>query len=539
MTAQFGRGAWGAAYEQLRATDLHAGGTLDELERLAVSAYLIGRDDDSVSAWNRACQGYQENGDLARAARCAFWLGWGLFYKGQMAHSAGWFARAQRLVDEFGRDCAERGLLLVPVACSQLFGDNDAERGFDTFSAVGTIGERFGDDDLIAFGRLGTGQSLIRLGRVAEGMSLLDEAMLSVIGGELSPLVAGTVYCAVILECRANFDLRRAVEWTAALKAWCDSEPDLVPYRGQCLVHRSEVMQLRGDWPDALAEATQAVELLGRPPTQPAVGMAHYQKGEIHRLRGEFGPAHESYREASRHGHEPLPGLALLRLGQGEVEVALAALTRALDQSAASRDRAKVLPAFVEVTLAAGLVTEARRAAEELGSIAVGLDNAPILRAEAAQALGSVLLAEGDHQGASRELHRARSAWHDLEAPYEEARVRVLLALACRELGDTASADLEFDAALWAFDRLGAAFDGSRVGGLSGAPKGRPGKGGLTAREIEVLTHVVAGRTNREIATALVVSEHTVRRHLQNIFAKIDVASRAAATAYALQNHLV
>ena len=454
-----------------------------------------------------------------------------------MAQSGGWFQRAQQLVDEYGQDCPERGLLLVPRACAEMFGANDAAAALATFSVAGRTGERFADLDLIAFGLLGRGQGLIRLDQRAEGFALLDQAMIAVTAGELSPLVAGTVYCAVILECRRVSDLRRAAEWTSALKAWCDSDPDLVPYRGQCLVHRSEIMQLRGQWPEAMAEAARAAELLARPPPQPAVGAAYYQQGELHRLRGEFGPAETAYREANRSGLDPQPGLALLRVAQGRAGDARTALARVLDETSDPMVRSALLPAYVEVALAAGLAGTARDAAEELSGIAAQRD-LPALQGAAAYALGSVLLAEGDARGAGHELHRARQVWQELDAPYETARARVRFGLACRRLGDDDSAMLEFDAARGVFDALGAVPDRALLELAAGTPVPQ-GKGALSRREVEVLALVVAGRSNREIATALTVSEHTVRRHVQNIFAKIGVSSRAAATAFALRHDLV
>jgi ATP/maltotriose-dependent transcriptional regulator MalT len=341
----------------------------------------------------------------------------------------------------------------------------------------------------------------------------------------------------VIEGCQEIYDLRRAREWTAALGRWCESQPDLVPYRGQCMIRRAELMQLHGAWLDAMDEVRRARERLSQPTVHPAVGAACYQQGELHRLRGEFASAEEAYREASRWTRAPRPGLALLRLAQGDVEAALGAIRRLLDEARERHARPAVLGAAVEIALAANDVAAARAAADELSRIAGELD-APYLRALADHAAGAVLLAEGEPRAALDVLRRAWSAWQELEAPYESARVRVLIGRACRELGDEDAAEMELDAGRCVFQQLGAATDLARVEALS-RKAAAGGAGRLTAREVQVLRLVAAGKTNRAIATDLVISEKTVARHLSNIFTKLGISSRAAATAYAYEHELV
>jgi DNA-binding NarL/FixJ family response regulator len=296
------------------------------------------------------------------------------------------------------------------------------------------------------------------------------------------------------------------------------------------------VMQLRGAWPDAMEEVRRARQRLSTPQGQPALGMAIYQQAELHRLRGQFPEAEEAYREASQWG-PPQPGLALLRLAQGRVDAAAAAIRTALDGAQDRLARAKVLVAYVEVVLAADDVSAARTAAWELSEIAADL-GMPLLQAVAAHATGAVLLAEGDPRAALATLRRAWTAWRELQAPYEAARARVLMGLACRALGDTDTAELELDAACRVFQQLGAAPEIARVEAESrmAAPSAA---GGLTAREVQVLRLVAAGKGNRAIAADLVISEHTVARHVQNIFAKLDVSSRSAATAFAFEHGLL
>ncbi len=529
----YAKQAWEAAYEALSAAQSLSAG---DLELLATSAYMLGRDEAYLEAWERAYASHRRAGDLAGAARSAWWIGDYLRFRGDRARATGWFARGRRLLDRLRGDCVARGYLLLPTLHDHVVrGDHEAAAAVAV--EAGEVGERFGDRDLLALAMMEQGHALVRQGRVDEGLRLVDETMVAVTADELSPVIAGVVYCNTIAFCRGVFELGRAQAWTNAHTRWCERQSDMVAYMGTCLVHRAEVMTLAGAWSDALGEVGRAEGYTRGALNERVTGQAAYLRGDLFLLRGELGRAEEAYREASRRGREPQPGLALLRLAQGDGKAAAAALSRALSEATEPMQRAALLPAYIEILLAAGDIEQARAACQELGDVAER-QGSHALGAMADYARGAVHLAEGDARTALVALRRACQAWQGLGAPRETARTRVLVGRACAGLGDLDTAAMELEAARETFAKLGAAPELARVESLASRAADREVHG-LTARELQILRELATGKTNREIAEALVISDHTVRRHIQNIFAKLGVSSRAAATAFAFRHGLV
>jgi DNA-binding CsgD family transcriptional regulator len=535
------RREWLTAYKSLSLADEATPLDAEDLESLATSAYLVGRNDDGVGALDRAYQAYLKAGEPACATRCATWLGFGLMDRGEVSRATGWFSRGRRLLERLersGQGCVvERGYLLVPEVLRQV-SSGEYEAGRATAAAQAEIGERFGDVDLISWALHAQGRALIRLGRVGEGLTLLDEAMVAVVAGELSSaLFTGLIYCSAIEACQEIFELRRTQEWTAALTRWCAAQPEMLNFTGQCLVHRAEVMQLHGAWGDALEEARRATERFSRAADQHAAAAAFYRQGEVHRLRGALIAAEDAYHDASQWGWQPQPGLALLRLAQGRTNAAAAMIHRVVGETTQRLERARLLPAFVEIMLTAGETAPARDACRELVEIAEGYGPDGVLDAMAAHAQGAVELADGKARAALIALRHACSVWQQLEAPYDLAVVRVLAGLACRALGDDDGARLELAAARSVFEQLGAAPDLARIDALT-RRTGSAYLCGLTPRELQVLGLVATGKSNKAIAAELVLSKRTVDRHVSSILTKLTVPSRAGATAYAYRYQL-
>ncbi|MDR7082263.1 DNA-binding CsgD family transcriptional regulator [Arthrobacter ginsengisoli] len=523
---------WTDAQQSYRDADQRGGLPATDLERLATAEILTGNTIAGLDSLTRAHEEFLVVGDVVGAARCAGWLGLHLITVGEMSRAGGWLARGQRLVDELHEPSAVQGLTLLPMGVGKLFG-GDPAGALQIFAQVADIGQRFQDRELAALSLLGKGQATIMLGRADEGLGMLDEVMVAVTAGELSPVPCGIAYCAVIAYCHVVFDLGRALEWTAALDHWCLNQPGLVAFSGQCQAHRAELFRLHGAWPEALEAAKAAQSLAARGDPQALYG-AFVEEGDIQRVTGNLDAAEASYRQAARSGYEPQPGLSLLALARGEAPKAQAAIRRAA--TTAPGTRRQLLPALVEIEVAADDLDAASNGADELAAFARETPK-PMVRALASQADGAVRLARGDALGASASLREAWRLWQELGVPFEAARCQALAGRACRALGDEASALMHLEAAHTTLLELGAAPAATWAASLMS--EGTPAPAGpLTRRECEILQLVATGKTNRGIAGELFLSEKTVARHLSNIFLKLGLTSRAAATSYAYEHGL-
>lgn len=530
--AAFARRDWVRARDGFLAARTHGPLAGDDVYQLADAAWWLGLIDESLSAYEEAYRLYLHGALPRLAAVSAFMVGYVLSMRGEGAIGSGWISRAVRLLRD-QPECLEQGFR-VYMDFEMAFQQGELDAALAAVRTIQEMGSRYKDPNLVALGILGEGRVLIKQGQVPRGMDLLDEAMLAAVSDDLDPSWAGNIYCHLMRACYELADVRRAGEWTQATARWCERFPAAGPFMGICRVHRAQVLQIHGGWEQAEQEATRVCREMAHFDVG-TVAEAHYQVGEIRRLRGDLAGADEAFRQAHKLGHHLQPGLALLRLDQGRSDAALTSIKAALAGEARDRlARARLCTAQVEIALAVGEVETARQASDELNETARTYGSSG-LEAAAHQARGAVLLAEGQAVEALQALRAACRCWQTLNAPYETARVRVLLARAYEVLADGDAATRELEAAEAEFTRLGAGRDARKVADLRRLP---PLPAGLTEREAEVLALVAAGESNRAIAATLFISQKTVARHLSNIFAKIGVSSRTAAAAYAFEHGL-
>ena len=501
------------------------------LEAQADALWWTSRIDESIAVRQRAYAAYVEAGDLQRACYHAYFLSIDYALKGEPATSSGWFMRAKDDLPA-DADCRERALLTL-LEADRATGQGRTDDALDLAGDALATGRRLRDADIVALATECRGRILISAGRHADGVALLDEAMTSLLARQTTPIATGMVFCDVLNACMEIADFGRAREWTEAAARWYEAMPGPSPFHGICRIHRVEVATLRGAWDEAEDDARLAAQDLER--VRPVfAASARYALGEVLRRRGDLAAAEAEFEQAHRMGREPMPGLALLRLARGDLDGAAGWLRLAPPETSNLSHRAALTAARAQIAAAQGDLALAAAACEDLEDL-VRRHPVPLLELAWRAACSVRLLAEGHGDLAAAAANRAFALARDLGLPHEAATARLVLGLACRRTGDEGRARLEIAIARDEFERLGAVLDARKADDLLRVGGGH----GLSEREVEVLRQVSRGRTNREIARELVISEHTVARHVQNIFRKLGVTTRTAATTYAMEHDLV
>lgn len=528
--AAYAQRQWAPAREAYLAARGAAPLSAEDMAALSDAAWWEGAIDESLSACEEAYRLFLHGDDSRprQAAMLAIDIGFSWYLRGEEAMGSGWVSRARRLIEGDG-ECAEHGYL-QSMAIDEALGVGNFDAAIEAARAVAEIGARHGDETLCAYALVGEGVALIKQGRVREGLAALDEAMLPVVAGRVRPTWAGNIYCQLMSVCHELADLRRARQWTDATARWCEGFSNAVMFLGVCRVHRAQLLQVHGDWALAEEEVAQVCRDLAAMNVG-AVGLALYELGEVRRMRGDLPGAAAAYAQAHEHGKEPQPGLALVWIAEGRPAAALEALAACEARTIDPLAKTRLWEALAQAAVAVDDLAAAGAAADALDEAAATYAS-PGLLAAATQTRGRVCLAADDTAAAVAVLRSACQQWQDLDAPYQLARTRLVLGEALARGGDEHGALLERDAAVAALTRLGV---------ISATGAGRPAAlpDGITRREAEVLALVAQGLTNREAADALVLSERTVARHLANLYTKIGVTTRTAATTYAHRHGLV
>lgn len=528
----YNNGDWADATALFLRADAEAALGIEDLESLVWAAAVSAHDKEMLATLERVYAHHVENQDHARSAQAAFWSGIRNMMIGDVSIGAGWLQRAAKHAAQTEPDCVQRGYLLLPrVFMNRAKGDY--ETAVEIADEAMKFGEKCDEPDLVALAGSLKGSILFLLGRIDDGYDPIDEVMLLATGAKLSPLVTAIVYCEIVTSCCRVQEMVRAREWTAILTAWCQRNPQARAFGGVCKVHRAEILQLEGNWNDAYSEAEQAGKSLAGTTEQTAMALAAYWQGEILRLRGNNRESEREYRRASEIGIDPQPGFSLLRLSQNRLDDAVSMISRSLKTAADMPEKAALLPAAIEILIAKEDLDAAQVLCAEMASIADSYATEVLLRV-ADQCHGALAMAQEDYSVAVSALKRARDYWTEFGAPYLVGRLRVDIARGMMAMGDDVSANMELDAAEKLFSELGAAPDLAHIGSMRAASRPSP-TGGLTLREKDVLRRMADGETNREIAEALGLSPKTVNRHVENIFDKLEVSSRAAAVAVSLK----
>ncbi|MEK6207036.1 MAG: adenylate/guanylate cyclase domain-containing protein [Chloroflexota bacterium] len=459
--------AWDDAFAILKRIDATTGLDAKGLEALAEASWWTAQPAENLAARERSYNAFLAAGDKPGAAQAALWLVRDYGTRGAVALAQAWLERAEKLVagDE---DSVAFGYVLFIRSFVGLTPDPHEE--LDVGRRVSALGERHGDRDLTAYGLMLQAIALIGTGDVTNGLATFDRATIAAVADEVDPWTTGMIYCATIAACRDIGDFRRAADWTEATSRWCERQ-SINGFPGICRVHRAEILDLRGSWAQAEQEARHACDELQRYEIGPVLAQGFYEIGMIRLRMGDLPAAESAFRQAHGMGMTPEPGLSLVRLAEGDPAAAMNSLRRALANELSKPGRARLLPAVVEVALAAGEPERAREAATEMHEIASGFGTAA-MKATAHVANASVLLANGQRADAEVAIRSAIRLWQEVNAPYEVARARVVLAAVLRGEGDPAAERLELDAARATFERLGARLEAKRTTDLLGAPAG-------------------------------------------------------------------
>lgn len=521
---------WEEACTEYAAADAEDPLAVEDLEAFAEAAQVTARGDEAVNLLRRVFDVRVSAGHLDEAAQAAFWIWWVLLNNNDTVEAGGWLKQASRIL---GPAMATSLWLRIPDAMFQEASGNRAHAG----ELLGAIVDE-GQGEVVPWALCMWGQILIDDGRLQDGLDRLDEAMAVLHGKGLSPRVTPWIYCAAVRGCCLARDFARARAWNQSMAGWLDSLNSVGgAYLGNCRIYRSRLMLLNGAWPDALDEIVEVcADLDGY--TGWISGHAFYQLAEVQRQRGEWEAAEDAYRRAAEHGCPTQPGLALLRLAQGDLDAASAGVRRALTEVTARPDRIDLLKAAVTIHLGKGNIEAARDAVTELDEIAGEPTSSPI-EAERSAAKGALALSQGDPGGALPFLRRAAGIWQEQDLPYETAKLNVLIGQACRALDDDDGAQLEFSAARETFERLGARPDLNQLDKVVAATVAGSETHALSPREVEVLRLIARGKANRAIANELHLSERTVHRHVSNILTKLGVDSRTAAVTYGIKHRIV
>ncbi len=522
---------WTARFEELSVRQTALSPT--ELDELGLAAWFIGREADSEQAWDAAHRAHLDRDEPDAAMLSVFWLGFTLGEHGHAVKAAAWMSRLFELCASHPGPHSD---LIATICQSYLaYMSGQLDDAIERNERAITLAREAGEHDLEVLASMGLGRSLVQSGHLSEGFECMDRVMLAIGSGVVSDRVAGPAYCAVIASCLERWDLERARVWTRDLSEWCDAQHGLEPFRGECSVNRAAVLRLGGEWTEA--EAT-LIEVCGQERRAQTLENAFYWLGELRRLAGHSAEAEAAFHRAAELGRDVQPGLALLRRDTGQRGVARASVARALESSPSPGTRAELLAAQVDLETDHGDVDIAKRAATELRELSDQLGTA-YLRALADRTNALVLIVTDAADRALPLLRASWATWRRLDAPYEAAVTRMLLGRACRALGDEDAAQLEYDAARSVLTGLGAVVDLDRLERLAAQPNGARAASGLSRRELEVLQLIARGRSNRQIAHDLFLSERTVARHVSNILAKLRLANRTAATNFAFEHGLV